>query len=304
MMTNPKGTSPIRTSGATNENSKGQKARSVNNPLREYERLEFDTTLEAQAEAASHTPTEPKEFWKPNRPYLHVIGALVNDHGYQVATFLHSLNAATADKKRRFKVAYEYQTAEVYAAHMWMSTRQFYKLAKKVSATGYATCKRAFRAGYQCLEFTVSDDRLRKLVAAEIEASDRMYPYYYHAGLAQFVSIDAAILYAVIRAHTAEDVIRLEQHSGRLKVYDYVGSIISPAATLKHFPWMSERDVRRALSDLTQIGLIVREENRQNAYSRFVYKVQLKDASLTMDQIAARLAFEQKKGSKWPFSPL
>lgn len=279
-----------QTSGATGTHRRRQGAQNVNDPVREYERLEAMSPLEP-----SDAPSERKEFWKPRQSYLHFIGALVKEHGYQVATFLHCLNAAIADKKRRFKIAYEYQTAEVYAAHIWMSTRQFYKLARKVSATGYATCKRAYRAGYQCLEFTVSDGRLRKLVEREVEETDHMYPHFYHAGLAQFVSIDAAILYGVIHANTAEDVLQHERHSGRLKVYDYAGDVMSPTATIKRFPWMSERDVRRACTELVQVGLIKREPNRQNTYSRFVYKVQLVDASLTLDQVAARLAFERKK---------
>lgn len=269
-----------RKCGIANEN--GLRIRAM------YEALEEEVHPDELHDRMVEKPIKRKEFWKRGT-YAHFCGALVKAYGFAVAEFLWLLDQITKSKQGRFKQAFEFQTAEVFGGAIGVGRKQFYNVAKAVAASKYAACERAYR-GTQCLRFEPTK-ALAKLIEEEQERCGRRYPYFYHTGLARHVSINAAILYNVIHRRTADERGMDEEYA---KCLDHF--VARVAMTGKgceaYFPWMTKFDVSRAMRELLDLGLITREPNRSDPYSKWLYRVARQDSNRTLDQVVARLDAE------------
>lgn len=275
-----------RKCGIANEN--GLRIRAM------YEALEEEVHPDELHDHMVEKPIKRKEFWKRGT-YAHFCGALVEKLGHSVSEFLWMLNETTKGKQGRFKQAFEFQTAEVFGGALGISARQFYRVGHQATASGYTACKRVFR-GTQCLRFEPTK-ALAKLIEDEQERCGRRYPYFYHTGLARHVSINAAILYNVIHRRTADEK-GMDPEYAKCLDHFVARVAMTGKGCAAYFPWMTRQDVSRAMQELLDLGLITREPNRSDPYSKWLYRVARQDSNRTLDQVVARLDAEMAARAK------
>jgi hypothetical protein len=230
------------------------------------------------------------QFWQ-RRPIIHFVGSLVAEYGYRVAIFLHQLREMCATKLGQYKHAREWQTARVFGAAQDISERQFRRIARDAVKTGYVTLDHEVRDGVSLLLFTC-DRRLAKLVDDEKEAKGKANAFFFDARIARHVSIDAALIYPIIRRETMDEVQMAIKALESGQHRNYAGVPVWTKSVQRVYPWMTRFVILHALRDLVRVGLILRNENTRSTKVgklNFVYRIPDRDAFKTLDQIAAEL---------------
>lgn len=230
------------------------------------------------------------EFWE-RRPIIHFVGSMVAEYGYRVAIFLHQLREMCSTKLRQYKFAHEWQTARVFGAAQDISERQFRRIARDAVKTGYVSLEHEVSDGVLMMTFTC-DRRLAKLVDDEKEAKGKANAFFFDARIARHVSIDAALIYPIIRRETMDEVQMAMKALESGQHYNFVGIPMWTKFIQRVYPWMTRFVILHALRDLVRVGLILRNENTRSTRIgklNFVYRIPDRDAFKTLDQIAAEL---------------
>lgn len=120
----------------------------------------------------------------------------------------------------------------------------------------------------------------------------RSEPFSFNARIARHVSIDAALIYPIIRRETRDEVQMAIKSLEAGQHWNYAGVPMWTKSVQRVYPWMDRQTILYALRQLVEVGLILRNENTRSTRIgklNYVYRIPDRDAYKTLNQIAAEL---------------